>query len=1034
MLLHQKASSVALYGVGVDRFGRSEGSILAVTFGMITSAITTSGNLLRMGIVKRTSKIQLSSNSSVPVVAYCAPTGISSAISFLVLGSQATLIPLSFNLTKDEVIDSLEYVTDIIFVDDHLLEPNFVLMIKELHTLSADVIKIHYAFSISQCNKSIAFGFHSLKMNIPSGTNDLEVRRNSNCSDCNIAQAYDEVLLLRTSGTTSKSKLVPLTNNSVVANGSIITESLGITNTDIALNAMPLFHIGGLSANILAPLSVGGATILVSAFNVIDFVDIIENGKPFEPSQNLENVSMKLLHFNPEEKEETAIIQPTWYHAVPTMHTAIVEYISNRGTSVTNHKLRFIRTGAAHFPHATGLKLREIFGTRLVPSYSMTEQMPICQAPKEYVDFAMKVGTVGRPVGCTVGIFDESHNLLPAVTEQQLKNIDDIPIGELCISGHFTFSGYLFNDAANLSSFFTSKSGTIFFNTGDLGYLDRDGFLFLTGRNKEMIKKGGEQVSPFEVEEALSKVCPFIKTILCFGVPSTLWGEQVGVAIVLNNPNLDPYSTNGIKANTRLFREILRKESELNKAKYPDHVIVLKSESELVNNAAGKFVRIGLAKHLKIKSNDDEENEDDGPKSNLFSNEAKHRPNLAHIDVNVSPALRGVTYILAWFVCWNHLFDANAMANNERSWFHHEAMFFWLCGFNLASSNFYQFDTWISIKNFYIRTSSVLFPLYWFSLLFCIIFFLIGCNPTNYEDTYEYGRSASCQATPIATNWYVSFFLTVLMYVLNLQVWIFFVPFTWFLHWYTWFISVYFALVVLFPFIQRNFYLMSQEYESIPIEDGSLARMSKFLEKLALWSSLWLIFSFALLVVYIMTMNHTATAYTMNWWALGLYMFPLRWLPSFAIGVGGFHFFRLVQPGKSEWAESVGFLTDFFSYCYLIGAAVYWGIPQNMTPFILHDLETNMYTQLLSRLWQECLAHWLQPIAWFWMLGLGIGRGFTAKLMERSIFVDTLAPASFGMFLFQQPFGQLYYIITRPGRIWLMLKKIFVVFSYSFAY
>jgi acyl-CoA synthetase (AMP-forming)/AMP-acid ligase II len=121
---------------------------------------------------------------------------------------------------------------------------------------------------------------------------------------CNIAKAHDEVLLLRTSGTTSKSKLVPLTNNSVVANGSIIAESLGITNSDIALNAMPLFHIGGLSANILAPLSVGGATILVSSFNVIDFVDIIENGKPYEPSQNY-----KKLHYDEEDKddEETAI-------------------------------------------------------------------------------------------------------------------------------------------------------------------------------------------------------------------------------------------------------------------------------------------------------------------------------------------------------------------------------------------------------------------------------------------------------------------------------------------------------------------------------------------------------------------------------------------------------------------------------------------------------------------------------------------------------------------------------------------------------
>lgn len=943
MLLKQDPSSIALYGL------ESANEIaLPITYRMVIESIQMKGNLYQQGILNKRENCR---KNFCPVIAYLAPPGLPSALSFLVLGSQATLIPLSYNLTMDDITDSLQYVSDIIIVDSHLLVTSFLNSVRDAcsSVAEAGALTVHEAKTIMHGDSPITSCFAFLKAGVKSfsplnsdgdieniGIEESAVNNEDQYHhhEFHVAGSNDTILLLRTSGTTSKSKLVPLTNQNVVANANIIAEGLCISRHDVALNAMPLFHIGGLSANLLAPLSVGGATILLPNFNVVEFVDIIEHGRRSIERVLLEKDDNSSLRFDsfytcttPTRHQgdhgcsstcttrivglprsgrikktiaaDKGVIRPTWYHAVPTMHATIVEFLSSRNERIS-HGLRFIRSGAANLPIKTAHKLHEIFGVRVVPSYSMTEQMPICQAPIDYVDLNYKIGSVGRPLAVTVGIFDASNTLchLPETTTEE-NNTDStvnnsVSTGEICCSGHLVFEGYMSNEAANVASFFTTASGHTFFRSGDVGYLDKDGYLFLTGRSKEMIKRGGEQVSPFEVEEEILRICPFVKIALCFGVPNDLMGEQVGLAIVLIDPSMQPYSSSSKAKCTRLIRDILREQSALSVAKYPEHVITVKSEEELVKNATGKFVRVGLAKHLRCKSSDYDDEE--FKLGNAVTTELMATAAENSIDSRVSPALKGVAFCLAFYVCWNHLYTQTAKPNSSRTWFHHEAMFFWLGGFNLASGNVTSFANWRAFKNFYWRTFSSLLPIYWLSLVFVVLTFLVACNPSTYLDSFEYGRQAQCQATPVASNWYVSFLLTVVLYILTLQVWVFFTPFTWFLHWYSWFLSVYTSLVMIFPLIQNHSSNMFPDAKRIP--EDPLTLFYHFAQKMMLWIALWAIFSASLLILYFYSLHGHVAVETINWWILGLYMLPFRWLSSFAFGASSFHLFRLTRPDR----------------------------------------------------------------------------------------------------------------------------------------
>jgi oxalate---CoA ligase len=240
-------------------------------------------------------------------------------------------------------------------------------------------------------------------------------------------------LILRTSGTTSKPKVVPLKMWAIVANSRVIAKNLGLRSSDIALNAMPLFHIGGLSANLLSSLAAGASVILLPKFNAADFFDFLTS--PEEP-------------------------RPTWYSAVPTMHAAIHQFSED---SIFKTSLRFIRSGAAAMPHDLAVKMEETFGCPLILTYSMTEQMPISQPPRGYSIARKKPNSVGQPVCASMCIVDKNMRPVPFPSWSGKEPIT----GEVCISGPMIIEGYLANPKANADSFFR-MGGMDWFRTGDM--------------------------------------------------------------------------------------------------------------------------------------------------------------------------------------------------------------------------------------------------------------------------------------------------------------------------------------------------------------------------------------------------------------------------------------------------------------------------------------------------------------------------------------------------------------------------------------
>ena len=306
---------------------------------------------------------------------------------------------------------------------------------------------------------------------------------------------------------------------------------------------MPLFHIGGISASILCTLTTGGS---VSC-----------DGEPFNPSRMVDALALS----NP---------QPTWYSSVPTIHNATVNFLKNvaatdkkynemgvdkDGIWSKGHSLQMIRSGAAALLGPDGEALSAAYGgVPIYPTYSMSEQMPISQPPAGKVDtMTDKPGSVGVPVAASTAIVSRG-NLRP-----QPPGVE----GEIAISGPTVLKNYLANPAADQKSYFylslvEDTSPFLYFLTGDVGVIDRDGFLSLKGRAKELIKKGGEQVSPFEVEEPLLDH-PWVQTPVCFAVPSKLYGEEVGCALVLTPKcPLDKDDPDALKKVTAEMRAWLR--------------------------------------------------------------------------------------------------------------------------------------------------------------------------------------------------------------------------------------------------------------------------------------------------------------------------------------------------------------------------------------------------------------------------------------------------------------------------------------------
>jgi acyl-CoA synthetase (AMP-forming)/AMP-acid ligase II/thioesterase domain-containing protein/acyl carrier protein len=350
------------------------------------------------------------------------------------------------------------------------------------------------------------------------------------------AQPDDVALVLHTSGTTSRPKLVPLTHANLSVSAWNIAASLELTAADRCLNIMPLFHVHGLVGALLASLGCGASVVCTPGFGAAGFFEWLER------------------------------FRPTWYTAVPTMHQAIVSEASRHACA----GLRLIRSCSAALPLRTMAELERVFGAPVIEAYGMTEashQMASNPLPPR----KRKPGSVGIAAGPEVAVFDDGWNPVAAGVR-----------GEVVVRGANVTPGYASNPEANARAF---RDG--WFRTGDQGYLDSEGYLFLTGRLKEIINRGGEKICPREIDEVLLEH-PAVAQALAFAVPHPTLGEDICAAVVLRR---------GAAASTDDLRAFVA--GRLADFKVPRTIVPL---AELPKGPTGKPQRIGLAERLGVDS------------------------------------------------------------------------------------------------------------------------------------------------------------------------------------------------------------------------------------------------------------------------------------------------------------------------------------------------------------------------------------------------------------------------------------------------
>ena len=353
-----------------------------------------------------------------------------------------------------------------------------------------------------------------------------------------LAEADDIALLLHTSGTTSRPKLVPLTHANLAASAAHIGGTLALAPDDRCLNIMPLFHIHGLIAAVLSSLAAGGSVFCTPGFNALRFFAWLEEASP------------------------------TWYTAVPTMHQAILARAARNAEAVAASRLRFIRSSSSSLPPQVMAELEATFRCPVIESYGMTEashQMASNPLPPR----ERKPGSVGPAAGPEVAIMAADGDMLGPDTE-----------GEIVIRGPNVTAGYENNPDANRDAFAHG-----WFHTGDQGVMDADGYVRVTGRLKEIINRGGEKISPREVDEVLMDH-PAIAQVVTFAMPHDKLGEEVAAAVVLRE---------GQEASEQAIRAFAA--TRLADFKVPRKVLIL---DEIPKGATGKLQRIGLAAKLGL--------------------------------------------------------------------------------------------------------------------------------------------------------------------------------------------------------------------------------------------------------------------------------------------------------------------------------------------------------------------------------------------------------------------------------------------------
>jgi acyl-CoA synthetase (AMP-forming)/AMP-acid ligase II len=353
-----------------------------------------------------------------------------------------------------------------------------------------------------------------------------------------LAHGGDVALILHTSGTTSAPKIVPLTHENICAQAKNNQVALELNEADLCLNIMPLFHSTGLVGVVLASLMSGAGVVCPPGFYAPQFFDWLEE------------------------------FQPTWFTAVPGMHQAILARARANKQHLVPSSLRFIRSSSTALSQQLMSELEQLFKAPIIESYGMTESGMIACNPLPPGE--PKPRSAGVATSIDIKILDHTNQELGFNSE-----------GEIVVRGACVVSRYEDDSRINEESF---RNG--WFSTGDQGLIDADGYLFITGRLKDIINRGGEKIAPLEVDQALLEH-PFVEQAVTFPVKNELLGEEVAAAVVLNG---------GDVSETELREFVF---SRLAGFKVPRQILIV---DEIPKGSFGKLQRSRLAALLDVQS------------------------------------------------------------------------------------------------------------------------------------------------------------------------------------------------------------------------------------------------------------------------------------------------------------------------------------------------------------------------------------------------------------------------------------------------
>lgn len=904
------------------------------------------------------------------IVLYMPPPGPAGALVLVTVCTQAVAMPLDPEATYDNIMAAI-----------HQVNPSIAIAFRGI-TSESFVRATHDSGIPVQWQEILTEGkpglFQSESLTSDSIPLTGEILKNSPSS---------VVLLLRTSGSTALPKVVPLTNEALCANAVALARSLRLTQDDIALNAMPLFHIGGISASLLATVSEGGSLMCLPRFETSSFLEAV-------------------LGLHHREK-------PTWFTAVPTMHLSLMLYGEQVYPSgLPQHNLRFIRTGAAPLSEADAIGLSKFWGVDIASTYSMTEQMPICSTLSQE-----KPGSVGTPLVVSMALVNES-TLRPVPWGQP---------GEICISGESVMKHY-WQGTGDMKPFFYIGNRR-FFRTGDLGIIDTERFLYIVGRLKDLIKVGGEQVSPVEVEAAVRKH-PRVDVAVVFAVPSPTWGEEVGIAIVLSGTrDTSKRSFLGKSGSDEDIGEIKKWTSEqIGSRKTPRYWKVLDSDDALPKTGSGKYIRNGLATKLGVVAET----------FDLLMATPKSAPRLSH-------GLSGLRYLLSIGVMFNHIgavwqgedernpmtFGSSFFPGKASTFYFPATVFFVLGGYSLSAALAAKpVRSWWSFCSARFKT---LLPLYWFALILALINLLVVCRPSTYSSNFSWqpnmatrvmsdGSYAQCQSGPVELPYGGWLTLTLVIFILGLQSWFFaFILVGWILY-YSWFFSVYFFVLLIFPWMHNT-----------------IAKSRGKLRDLILWFIIYtvgvLISAWALGAYYLFdSWEQTYSVFEakslsfnfQNVYALSTVLFPPYWVPVVGSGVVAYFWYDYARPNQSHYRYIYAGVCDLLSVFFLLFQLfmfidIDWPYPISLVGKMWESVpeEPHTWDSALDRyVWSVLVERLKTPLIAIWLALLSMpGRSLTSRVLEWRPLSEVLGPTSYGCFLFHQIICQWYWWATRAGSV-----------------